>query len=443
MELISVPASHRAVRTWSSCAVALMLAAAAQAAEQTQVVVDSHASSDASPAAAARPEQRRAVEFTWKDRPSFEFGDRLRIDLRARVHTGASRLEAEPGSTGDAPDLDKRRVGVEGSFGTILRFEVTRELAHSRPWRDAYLDYRQFSTARVQFGRFKLPFSLDENTGAGSQDFVNRSMAASALAPGRDRGVMFHGRLWRRTLSYEAGIFAHDGDNARVRDEMSLAAGRTAALRLATAIGGKSGLHAAVAVASSNVPATIWTIRGRTPLEETFFPAALWVQGARLRVGVEARWVAGPVSLQSEYIRLTQERLFQSVRGGTLDPVVATGWYVSGTWAVTGERKGQRLRSQARSVFHGGRGAVEVAARLEALTFGQVGEVNGASVSSRAETVLGNRNRALTLGLNWYLSPHLRLQGNVIRDALRDPWRGSRPAQPAYWSSVLRLQVGM
>ena len=72
-----------------------------------------------------------------------------------------------------------------------------------------------------------------------------------------------------------------------------------------------------------------------------------------------------------------------------------------------------------------------------------MGDVTGASASPRAEEVLGNRNRALTLGLNWYLSPHLRLQGNVIRDALRDPLRGPRPEQPAYWSSVLRLQVGM
>ena len=86
---------------------------------------------------------------------------------------------------------------------------------------------------------------------------------------------------------------------------------------------------------------------------------------------------------------------------------------------------------------------MELAARLEALTFGQLSVDNGASASPRAETVLGNRNLALTLGANWYLSPHLKLQANVIRDALRDPLRGPLPTQQSYWSSVLRLQVGM
>ncbi len=443
MESKSKRARHRVVRTWTSCAVAFALTATPQGAGQAQVAADGSPSPDDPPAVAARPDQRRDVDFTWADRPTLRIGNRLRVAVRGRVQTGTSRTEAGPDSSEDAPDFERRRLGVEGSVGKVLQFEVARELAHSRPWRDAYVDYRQFSAARVQFGRFKLPFSLDENTGAGSQDFVNRSMAASALAPGRDRGVMFHGRLWRRTLSYEAGVFAHDGDNARARDDLSVPAGRTTAIRVSTAVGGKSGFHAAVAVASSEVPATIWTVRGRTPLDETFFPAALWVQGARRRVGVEARWVGGPVSLQSEYIRLSQERLFQSVQGGALDPVLATGWYVSGTWALTGARQARRRWSQARSVFQGGHGAVELAARLEALTFGTMGDASGASVSSRAETVLGRRNRSLTLGLNWYLSPHLRLQGNVIRDALQDPSRGSLPTQPAYWSSVLRFQVGM
>lgn len=438
MPTISARARRTGRQARSIGALVLTLASGVAGAGQAQVVADGRAWSDDPPPATARPEARQAVEVSWDDRPSIRFGDRLRVAVRARVQTGTSRSEAEDGA-----DLERRRIGLEGSFGKLLQFEVTRELAHSRPWRDAYVDYRQFPAARVQVGRFKLPFSLDENTGAGGQDFVSRSMVASALAPGRDQGVMVHGRVWRKVLSYEAGVFAHDGDNARARDDLSMPAGRTAAFRVSSAFGGKAGVHAAFAAASSDVPATIWTIRGRTPLEATFFPSALWVQGARRRIGVEARWARGPFALQSEYIRLTQERLFQSVQGGALDPVVAKGWYVAGTWALAGDRKAQRRRSPGASVLQSGPGAVELAVRLEALTFGHLGDAADASVSSRAETVLGNRNRTLTLGLNWYLGPHLRLQGNVIRDALWDPLRGALPAAPAYWSSVLRVQVGM
>ena len=94
-------------------------------------------------------------------------------------------------------------------------------------------------------------------------------------------------------------------------------------------------------------------------------------------------------------------------------------------------------------MFRGGRGAVELAARVEALTFGELNGATSASASPRAETVLGNRDRAVTLGVNWYLSQHVKLMANVIRDALQDPSRGPLPTQQAYWSSVLRLQVGM
>ena len=240
------------------------------------------------------PQPQRAVDLTWTDRPTLTFGDALRVSLRGRFQSGVARSTSDVDAPGSSDDLFQRRIGIDGTVAGQVDFEVSRELDDPRPWRDVYADYRQFATVRMQAGRFKLPFSLDENTGGGSLDFVSRSMAASALAPGRDQGVMLHGRLWGRALSYEAGVFAHDGDNARVRDELSHAAGRTAAFRVSTAIGGKSGLHAAAAVTSSDVPVTVWTIRGRTALEETFFPAALWVQGRRQRLGLEARWAAGP-----------------------------------------------------------------------------------------------------------------------------------------------------
>ena len=393
------------------------------------------------PPADRRTEPQRSVEFSWNDRLSLSFGDLLHLDFRGLLQTGTVRSASATAAADGGDDLDKGRLGVEGTIAGVFDFEVTRALEGARPWRDVYVDYRQFDAARLQAGRFKLPFSLDENTGTRNLDFVNRSMAASALAPGRDQGVMLHGRVWGRALSYEAGVFAHDGDNARVRDDGSIAAGTTAAFRLETLIGGKSGVHAAVAVTSSDVPATLWTIRGRTTLEDTFFPAALWVQGRRQRFGVETQWTGGPVSLKGEYMQLTQERRGQGVQGD-LTPVAASGWYVSGTWAINGRQKSRKQASHAASVLKGGAGAWEAAVRVEALTFGDL-EAEGSSSSPRATTVLGNRDRALTLGLNWYMSPNLKMQTNVIRDALRDPSRGPVPAQPSYWSGVVRLQVAM
>jgi phosphate-selective porin OprO/OprP len=380
-----------------------------------------------------------AASFSWDNRPVVTLGEHVRLELRGRIQADSSRSEVDDRSD---RDVELRRVGIDGRIGRALAFQIEGELGGQSGWRDAYVDYRSFDRVRVRAGQFKVPFSLDENTGASRRPFVSRSMAASALAPGRDRGVMVHGRLVGRLLAYEAGVFAHDGDGTGpARPEVGESrSGPTAAFRLSTAPKG-TGLYAAAAWTTSHVSEGLWAIRGRGALDSAFVAAPLWVQGTRRRVGTEVRWAKGPATLQAEYMRLSQERVGQGVADATLGATTATGWYVSGTWAVMGPAKSKRRRDNP-SVFAGGTGTVEVAARLEALTVGQLSG-DGASTNPRADIVLGNRARALTLGVNWHLSRHVRILANATRDALHDPTRGPLPGQAAFWSSVLRFQVGL
>src|SRR5207244_10302952 len=52
-------------------------------------------------------------------------------------------------------------------------------------------------------------------TGVTHNDFVYRSLGANYLAPARDVGGMVHGSFLKHGLQYAAGVFTHDGDNAR------------------------------------------------------------------------------------------------------------------------------------------------------------------------------------------------------------------------------------
>jgi phosphate-selective porin len=385
------------------------------------------------------------VEFRWGAHPSLRFKDTVRIDFRGRFQGDVRRSEAPFEDEDDALDVAWRRIGIDGEIRNLLAFQVERELASDVPWRDVYVDYRQFTTVRVQAGKFKLPFSLDENTSATNLDFVYRSLAATELAPGRDRGVMVHGRLFDRAIGYEVGAFAHDGDNTLPRDDLQQRAARTTALRFTTepffrSSGPAATLRAAIAWTAGDVDEGVSSIRGRTPLRASFFPGEMWVSGARRRTGMDVRWMPGPFSVQAEYIRLSEERLGQGIDNGDLAPVVASGWYVSGTWAVTGERKARGLDSPPQPLFQGGFGAIEVAARVESLAFGE-GDAPGASISPRADVLFGNRDRVVTLGANWYINRWVKVQANVIRDALRDPSRGPLPEAQAFWSQAVRVQV--
>jgi phosphate-selective porin len=222
--------------------------------------------------------------------------------------------------------------------------------------------------------------------------------------------------------------------------------GRTTAVRVrvepfAASRTASGDLQVGVALVGSRVPEGYAALRGRTHLDASFFSPDYWVNGARRRLGAELRWRPGPFSVEAEYMRVDTERLGQSVDDGDLSPLVATGWYVSGTWALTGERKSRGLDEPRRPLFRGGFGALELALRTESLAFRSGTGDEPPSSSPRAEVIRGNQDRADTAGLNWYLNRWIKVQGNVVRERLSDPALGPLPARAAFWSRVLRLQL--
>jgi phosphate-selective porin OprO/OprP len=385
--------------------------------------------------------------FKWDDHPSVLFGDDLRIDFRFRLQTHLRGSEAEMGDSADS-DLARRRIGVQGTFKKVLDFEVEREISNGRdPWRDVFVNYRQYETAEVQAGKFKLPFGLDENTSATNLDFVYRSMASERLAPGRDRGVMVHGRVVNKIVRYELGWFAHDGKNARNSDNTQVYGDATMAGRLSVQPFRKhhpllKDMLLSVAFTGSHVDEGFPGLHAHTALDAPFYTSQVWVNGSRQRTGLEFRWRPGPASLKAEYMRVSTERRGESTEDADLEPLVASGWYVSGTWAVTGEKKADDLTTPRRPLFRGGWGAIEAAARIEGLRFGSL-DAEIASSSPRADVVLGNADHAVTLGVNWYPVRHIKLQMNVIREHIANPLLGPAPDSPTFWSRVLRFQIDL
>lgn len=303
---------------------------------------------------------------------------------------------------------------------------------------------------QVQAGQFKLPFGLDENASSTNLNFVTRTLLSTPLTPGRDRGVMVHGRLLKRVVRYELGLFNHDGRNARTDNPERVFAGRTAVARLRAApltqAKGTLGrlaedLLVGFAFTQVSVPEGVPAVRGRTVLDAPFFASRYYVDGRRLRTGVELRWRPGPFSVESEYVRLAMERRGEGVEDQDLSPLVATAWYMAGTWAVTGERKTRGLDTPRRPFLQGGPGALELAVRTEAIAFRSGARGEPLSMRPRAEVIRGNRNHATTAGANWYLNRWIKLQANIVFERLDDAELGPRPPMRVFWSRLLRTQV--
>ncbi len=386
----------------------------------------------------ARQNSEQDWGFRWTDHPSLRLGPGTHVDVRARVQGNLqnSDVSISDEESDSSIDMARRRVGIEGEILNLFDYQVEAELGASRdPWRDVYLNYKQFDVAHVLAGKFKVPFSLDENTSATKLDFVHRSRIATLLAPGRDIGVMVHGRvLPRGWLRYELGVFNEDGSNARTHTTDRVHGERTVAARalvqpFRSTKSLASDLAFGVAFTTSELPEGVSDIRGRTELDAAFYVPAVVVSGQRQRIGFEARWRPGPFSVKSEYIRLSDERLGQSVDNTDLSPFVSSGWYVSGTWAVTGEKKADGLDTPRRPLFQGGIGAVELAVRVERIRFGSGASDPLASNAPRADVILGNGDQAYTFGLNWYANRWIKVQANLVRNTIMFPDQGPLPEQ--------------
>jgi len=397
-----------------------------------------------------KTKQDEFPRFAWDDHPSVLLGKGTRISFLARVQGHVRQSDApEIEESAQTLDFARRRLGVEGEIANKLDFQVEAEIGSDEIWRDVYANYKQFDVVQIQGGKFKLPFGLEENTGSTNLDFVYRSMASTRLAPGRDIGVMVHGRVLNRFVRYEAGGFDHDGRNARTNDPERVFGGPTFAGRVDVLPfrhhkSELSDLMVGIAYTATDVEEGLQGLQARTVFGFPFVTEQdLWVNGPRRRLGVEGRVRPGPTSIKAEFMRLTSARLGQGTAGEDLRDFEASGWYVSGTWALTGEKKADGLERPRHPFLRGGIGAVEIAARLEKLTWGTLNGGDEASTSPRADVVLGNADRAVTLGVNWYLNRWIKIQGNAIRQTITDPLQGPLPERASFWSSVFRFQLSI
>ena len=407
--------------------------------------------------AAAKPGGTDPSGFVWDDRPSLRFGKAFRMDFRLKLQADVRASSQDLAPVGGTFEMGRKRVGIKGSVLQRLEYEVEAEIGDPSPWRDVFLDLKIASAAQVKGGKFKVPFSLEELTSPTELDFVYRPRVVDALAPARDIGGMVHGRLFKKVLHYQVGAFQHDGEGPKTLEppllpgEVAGLRGRAYAGRVVVAPFRAASGHKALktlevggAMVTTTVPEGMNNLQGRSVFDGHFFPRSLYVNGPRVRTGFEFNWMPGPASIRGEYIRATDAREGQGVGDeqqidGTLVPLTGQGWYVSGTWVLTGEKTDGGVVAK-RPLFQGGVGAVQVGARYETLWFGTPGATGPPSTSPRTSQAIENRDSVVTIGVNWYVNRWVRVQGNAIHETFLDPARSPIPGRASFWSGVCRLQ---
>jgi len=375
---------------------------------------------------------------TWDHRPTIVLGEHGRLEIHARLQTDyLARNEADP----DAADLSlddrlsvaRKRVGVEGELFGRVSFQVEGEIGDPEPWRDVYADVKVTRALRVRAGHFKVPFSLEQLTSATDLDFVTRSAAVSDLAPARDLGVMVHGRLARKALKYEAGVFEADGATRLwAGNAIRTLAGRiTLAPLKDKSSRGSDALEISAAMLRTDLPEGRDSPSGHTAMGQTFF-RRMYVNGTSTRLGASVAWNADRASLRGEVLRSIDTRVGQGVDGSTLSDMLSTGGYLAGIWHLVPGSKGDfPLR------------ALDLTARVERLLFHSGATADEAFLNPRADHVAPIGRDALTGGVNWHPNRWVKVQGNVVREQVTDPLALLPLSATPLWGAVVRFQVAM
>ena len=392
--------------------------------------------------------------FVWNDRPTIVFGEDISLELKGRALLEWRRFDPEIGE--DTFHLRTARVGLAGELTRHFEWEVEREIEEVDDqwqfgaWKDVAGEWKTFDAFRIKGGRFKMPFGLEQTTGVSDLDFAYRALGSTAIAPGRDRGVMMHGEIGR--FDYEAGVFNDDGDNAESDEPQFVEQGEdlddvgpavavrvTGDLLRLLPVGRLRSATLGVAYTTSSVPEGLNGLRGEALWGYDFFDR-VYVKGRRQRLGAQFEWTPGPTSLKAEWIQSREQRKEQSNRDQDLSDYIGEAWYVTGTWFITGEDKDSNINPK-RPLFKGGIGAIELAARYDQLGFRSASTTGTAFTNPRSEHLLPNTDRVTTFGINWITSPWTRVLINAIHESFEDENRTPEAGTNSFWSGLIRLNI--
>lgn len=312
--------------------------------------------------------------------------------------------------------LRRARIGLEGTAFRDFNWRLETDFAGNVvAVTDAYVAFTAIRPWIFTLGQHKAPFGLESSTSDNLNVFLERGMFTNAFGnAGAERRIGVSAAYSTDTLTATFGLF---GDNE-------------SATRNAAAPDESAGVNGRVTWAPLFEPGNILQVGAagylRGDLKDGGFANAVRfsdrpnvrVDGGNLAdtgvirqadrihyLGAEGVWVRGPFTLAGEYGRATVERT------GGLKDVDFDGYYVYGTWFLTGESRSLKTGSLDRikpwrdfDWKKGTWGAFEVALRYDSFDFRDT-----PVVASR-----GNEGDSVTAALNWYLNPNLKLMFNWI-----------------------------
>lgn len=344
-------------------------------------------------------------------------------------------------TVGDIQDGSAFRRARVGWFGDYQQTEYRIEFDIAQTGRPTFLDvwagWKELPIlGTLHVGHFFEPFSLERMTSNRFTTFMERGLPDQPFVPARNFGIASSHVAESERATWAAGIFRTNsdvfGDDVGDNGERSFTTRATWLPYFDEPSGGRYYAHLGAGYSFRDADGDTAQFRSQPEarlgtvlfnnvpffVDTGLIPAHYWQL-----LGLEAAWVAGPFSLQGEWIATAVNRT------NGPDPEFSA-YYVTASYFLTGEHRPYRkmlgafdrvipfeeafrVRSGERIIR--GRGAWEVAARVSHV------DLNNAGIA-------GGELTDLTLGLNWYLTASMRFTCNYVHAFLDNPIRGESEA---------------
>jgi phosphate-selective porin OprO/OprP len=351
----------------------------------------------------------------WKDGLRLDSHDgafKLQIGGRTMVDFNwideDSRTRNDVGKQEDEVEFRRARLFMEGTIYERIIYKAEYDFeGGDADFKDVYMgvtDLPFFGTVKV--GHHKEPFSLEELTSSKYITFLERSLP-NAFAPSRNTGASFMNTCADDRVSYSVGAFANTNDFG----DGSLESNGAVTARV-TALPvyqdkGVALVHVGASYSRRSVTDDMLRVSSRPEVHtaDNFVDTGSFAADGLDLYGLEAAVVLGPSSLQAEYIMAEADG-----KGATSGDPSFDGWYVYGSLFLTGEHRAYKTREAAFSRVKpesnafsgdGGLGAIELTARYSAIDLDD-------------RNIAGGQLDDVTLGINWYLNPNMRIMLNYI-----------------------------
>ncbi len=355
------------------------------------------------------PASGSGVVVDWKGAPEIRSADdEWSFKVIGRLQTDAATYRSDNNARdfNDGINFRRARVGVQGSMPSDFKYKIEVNFAdgENAKMEDTYLQYTGFSPVTLTVGRHKVYHSLVSATSDTNVSFMERSIMSNAFEAGAGGKLGVSAFTGGDNWTFHLGLMADDanrtgkgedgwGVNSRATFAPVLEARKVVHLG-ASAYTRKESEHA---VTFGDKPEI--SVDGTKLLSSGSIPMTSFQYYA-----VEAATVLGSFSAQAEYGRAHVNTVAQP-------DMNYSGGYVSATYFLTGEsrpymgNKGyfgrvKPLHPLGSSGDGMGWGAFEVAARY--------------SYVDLADEGLGNKQKNITVGMNWYPNNYTRFMLNFV-----------------------------